>query len=731
MNTLNHLRAHLSAHLRRLVTAGALSAAMGSLAVGSLAAGCSPGSFDTSMDMDFGSCSAPTAEGADPDKLRGHNKVTLPWVPRQLTQNVAEPWSSGRALAVHGDEVFVTDRDNGALVVLDASQQLAVKRTIAVGARPEQVVVGPNGDAWVSVRHSGNVAFIKAGESAVTATIAVGVEPIGLAMSPKADQVFVAVAGDKNLVVIDVADQTIVQTLPTLQVRPRAVTAVISPNTGELMVMVIDQSGAATRMTRNSAGTLTRSSTSSPRNVNPSHRLGFSKKNLKAWRATGGAVHPESGQTLVSHVLVSPGDAAALLQSAKVGAAGDTNLKKASSGGYGASGDACDPGAPIRPIEVSLSQLGDAKPAAGKQFTVADAQTGRAFLTRFDQPSDVNHHPSVSLAFMTNYGTDNVLVLNTGRLDVMEFPIAELKVGHAPKAIAFSTDGKRAFVLNQHGFSVSEVDLSPLLDLTVAAYKPSDAMPPQTAPMTLTPVRTVVFAKDPNSQVLQEGRRLFTFTGSAKISQSQRFACASCHLEGTDDKMVWFIADGPRQTPSLAGRLQGTAPFNWTGSEPELQGNMDRTIKRMGGKGLAKAELAALEQFMLHGLVAPPNPHFDGQLTEAQARGKLLFNDKEVGCAGCHTGGTGTDGVNWDVGTVTAEEKLMEQFRAVAAKQKPREITFNTPSLRGLYYTGPFLHDGSAKTLLDVLNRTAKTMGKTSHLSSAQKNDLVAYLMTL
>ena len=102
-----------------------------------------------------------------------------------------------------------------------------------------------------------------------------------------------------------------------------------------------------------------------------------------------------------------------------------------------------------------------------------------------------------------------------------------------------------------------------------------------------------------------------------------------------------------------------------------------------------------------------------------------------MGCASCHQGGDGTDGKNWDVGTLTTEEKQIEQFRAGVNKTKPRALTFNTPSLRGAYYTGPFLHDGSAKTLMDVLNRTANTMGKTSHLSYAQKQDLVAYLKTL
>ena len=57
--------------------------------------------------------------------------------------------------------------------------------------------------------------------------------------------------------------------------------------------------------------------------------------------------------------------------------------------------------------------------------------------------------------------------------------------------------------------------------------------------------------------------------------------------------------------------------------------------------------------------------------------------------------------------------------------------TFNTPSLRGLFYTAPYLHDGSAATLRDVLTQTATTMGRTDHLSDEELDALVAYLLTL
>ena len=210
------------------------------------------------------------------------------------------------------------------------------------------------------------------------------------------------------------------------------------------------------------------------------------------------------------------------------------------------------------------------------------------------------------------------------------------------------------------------------------------------------------------------------------------FACASCHLEGDEDKLTWFVADGPRQTPTLAGRLLGTGPFNWGGTEEGLQSNMDKTIERMGGHGLVKGELAALESFLLTGLPERPNPNRAATgLTEAQERGRKLFKDPVVACASCHTGDGLTDGRNWDVGTAASAEVEARGVLSMQTGTKPTAVTFNTPSLRGLWHTGPYLHDGSADSIEQLLKRTDGAMGKTSHLTKSELADLVAYLKTL
>ena len=56
---------------------------------------------------------------------------------------------------------------------------------------------------------------------------------------------------------------------------------------------------------------------------------------------------------------------------------------------------------------------------------------------------------------------------------------------------------------------------------------------------------------------------------------------------------------------------------------------------------------------------------------------------------------------------------------------------FDTPSLNGVGDSAPYLHDGSAATLHDVLDKTRGTMGDITALSAADEDALVEYLKTL
>ena len=93
------------------------------------------------------------------------------------------------------------------------------------------------------------------------------------------------------------------------------------------------------------------------------------------------------------------------------------------------------------------------------------------------------------------------------------------------------------------------------------------------------------------------------------------------------------------------------------------------------------------------------------------ARGKELFHTETVGCAVCHTqGGVGSDGSRHDVGT---------------------GVPVETPSLRFVARTGPYLHDGRYETLSQLLRETRGKMGWAADMPPEDLSALEAYLLTL
>ena len=118
----------------------------------------------------------------------------------------------------------------------------------------------------------------------------------------------------------------------------------------------------------------------------------------------------------------------------------------------------------------------------------------------------------------------------------------------------------------------------------------------------------------------------------------------------------------------------------------------------------------------------PANPNLDdqGNPDEAANRGKDLFESDETGCSDCHIPPLYTDHSKHDVGTGEG-----------SGERKGSE--FDVPSLRGIYKTAAYLHDGSAQTLLDVLTtqNPDDLHGTTSHLQESDLQDLVAFLESI
>jgi mono/diheme cytochrome c family protein len=199
-----------------------------------------------------------------------------------------------------------------------------------------------------------------------------------------------------------------------------------------------------------------------------------------------------------------------------------------------------------------------------------------------------------------------------------------------------------------------------------------------------------------------DGHRLFHGSRGA-------IPCAACHPEGGDDGLVWRIDGQLRRTQSLVGDVTQTAPFHWSGDELDMSALMDVTLtQRLGGGVLSDAYVDAFTAWLAARRPLAPRDDADA---DAIARGSALFHRDDVGCVGCHAGPQGTDHHNHDVG------------RGGEPMQTPRLV--------GLASRAPYLHDGCARTLLERFSpacQSSDAHGKTSHLSPAELDDLVAYL---
>ncbi len=219
--------------------------------------------------------------------------------------------------------------------------------------------------------------------------------------------------------------------------------------------------------------------------------------------------------------------------------------------------------------------------------------------------------------------------------------------------------------------------------------------------------------KETVSEVVAEGRRLFHGSGDARISQNGR-ACASCHVDGREDGLVWPTPAGNRQTPMLAGRVDGTAPYGWNGEHDTLTKHIKSTVENLGGTGLPQEKVEALAQYVAS-MKAPPKRPVRVAAEGLAARGKGIFESSEAGCSSCHVG----------------DSRFTDHETHSLANGS---VLFDTPSLAFVGQTAPYFHDGrftSLEAVVAACDEPTVKMGHTSHLGEDDRRALVAYLRSL
>jgi len=332
----------------------------------------------------------------------------------------------------------------------------------------------------------------------------------------------------------------------------------------------------------------------------------------------------------------------------------------------------------------------------------------RVTLDTADQPVNmpfaVALSPDGKMLYLANAGSDDLSVIDLSTNQ----GVAHISVGANPRGIAISPDGARVFVNN-------------VLDGTLSVM--------ETEMHTIA--ETVTLTEIPLPEPILLGKRIFNSAAAPVLTTDNWISCATCHFDGMMDTRTWLgFPDGPRNTPSLLGVAQ-TLPMHWSGDLDELQ-DVEITIRDIQiGSGLIEGEahdtlgsahaglspeLDALAMYMAI-LEIPPSPY--AASPEQLSRGEAVFNTLE--CQSCHPPPLYTDLQLHDVGTGNAAKEKNSHGRGT---------NFDTPSLRALWMTAPYFHDGSATTLPDALH-TGNEHNVAAGLSTTEIEDLTAFLLAL
>ena len=259
-----------------------------------------------------------------------------------------------------------------------------------------------------------------------------------------------------------------------------------------------------------------------------------------------------------------------------------------------------------------------------------------------------------------------------------------------------------------------------------------------------------------------------------RLSGSGALSCASCHnpVLGWSDGLRTGIGHMGsvlgRHTPAIENLAWG-GPYFWDGRadtleqqakgplQAEAEMNMPladvaATVKAMPGYRAAFAaaypgeaitidtiakSIANFERTLVSG-EAPFDRWVKGDqhaISEKAKRGFVLFNGK-ARCAVCHQGWRFTDDGFHDIG-VKSDDK--GRGRLVPDVQ-PLNYAFKTPSLRNIALRPPYMHDGSEKSLPEVVDfyvdrfiarPSLSTDMKKLTLTKSERDELVAFLETL
>jgi YVTN family beta-propeller protein len=146
----------------------------------------------------------------------------------------------------HAQNAYITNAGDGTVSVINTVTN-TVSATIPIGANAAGVAVTPDGSrVYVTNQLAGAVSVINTASNTVIANIPVGTNPIGVAVTPDSSKVYVANAGANAVSVIDTASNIVIATVPVsispagLAVTPDGKKVYVTSYQATFMVSVID-----------------------------------------------------------------------------------------------------------------------------------------------------------------------------------------------------------------------------------------------------------------------------------------------------------------------------------------------------------------------------------------------------------------------------------------------------------------------------------------------------------
>jgi DNA-binding beta-propeller fold protein YncE/cytochrome c peroxidase len=220
------------------------------------------------------------------------------------------------------------------------------------------------------------------------------------------------------------------------------------------------------------------------------------------------------------------------------------------------------------------------------------------------------------------------------------------------------------------------------------------------------------------------------FNDGTKCYQNWQ-SCASCHPDGLVDGLNWdLLNDGignPKQSKTLY--VSGwTPPTMITGIRKDMKHCNRAGFRHIQFCAVSEEEAECIDAYVM-GMKAQVSPWARKEYAEAIARGKEIFdNPDKADCARCHMPDVyftaavdpadGSKSRLYDIGLGTRDEEGQK---------------FDVPTLLEVWRTAPYLYDGRARTLREVLTtwNPDDSHGMTSELTEQELDDLEIYVLSL